>query len=62
MVANQTSIPTWPVESPKRWTVLLDAVIVGNHITVPSTSVPDAPNNKAIVLMDSGSSYTYVLL
>ncbi|KAF8621592.1 hypothetical protein AX15_007617 [Amanita polypyramis BW_CC] len=59
-IANRTSIPTWPVESPKRWTVLLDAVIVGEHITVPSTSVPDAPSNKAVVLVDSGSSYTYL--
>jgi len=57
---NQTAIPTWPPRSPSRWNVLLDAVIVGDRIIVPSdTSVPGAPSNKAVVLMDSGSSYTY---
>lgn len=60
-VANQTAISTWPPRSPSRWNVLLDAVIVGERIIVPSdTSVPGAPSNKAVVLMDSGSSYTYV--
>jgi saccharopepsin len=30
---------------------------------VPSgTTVPGAPGNKAVVLMDSGSSYTYVYI
>ncbi|KAG6880052.1 hypothetical protein C0992_007369 [Termitomyces sp. T32_za158] len=61
-VMNQTAIPTWPVNSPKRWDVLLDAVIV-NHandtIVLPTTDVVDAPSNKAVVLMDSGSSFTY---
>ncbi|KAG6900971.1 hypothetical protein C0993_004409 [Termitomyces sp. T159_Od127] len=61
-VMNQTAIPTWPVNSPKRWDVLLDAVIV-NHandtIVLPTTDVADAPTNKAVVLMDSGSSFTY---
>lgn len=61
-VANQTAIPTWPRKSPNRWNVLLDAVIVGERIVVPTdTSVPGAPSNKAVVLMDSGSSYTCVL-
>ncbi|KAG6861612.1 hypothetical protein C0995_014519 [Termitomyces sp. Mi166 len=62
-VMNQTAIPTWPVNSPKRWDVLLDAVIV-NHandtIVLPTTDVVGAPTNKAVVLMDSGSSFTSV--
>ncbi|KAK2466208.1 hypothetical protein APHAL10511_001850 [Amanita phalloides] len=58
-IANQPSIPTWPVESPSRWTVLLDSIIVGDQIIVPSTSVSDAPSNKAVVLVDSGSTFTY---
>ncbi|KAF5388318.1 hypothetical protein D9615_000408 [Tricholomella constricta] len=61
-VANQTAIPTWPVNSPSRWNVLLDAVIV-NHlndtIVIPKTTVVGAPGNKAVILMDSGSSFTY---
>jgi len=58
-VADREAIPTWPEKSPTRWSVLLDAIIVGDNITVPTTSVSDAPSNKAVVLMDSGSSYTY---
>ncbi|KAM6495888.1 Aspartic peptidase domain containing protein [Amanita muscaria] len=58
-IANCSKIPTWPPQSPKRWTVLLDAIIVGSQITVPSTTVSQAPVNKAVVLMDSGASYTY---
>jgi saccharopepsin len=58
---NTTTIPTWPTNSPKRWDVLLDAVIVGDQIVVPTTAVVGAPNNKAVVSIDSGSSYTYVL-
>lgn len=60
-VANTTSIPTWPINSPKRWNVLLDAVIVGDQIVTPTTTVVGAPSNKAVVLLDSGSSFTYVL-
>jgi saccharopepsin len=59
MVANQSSISTWPVNSPKRWNVLLDAVIVGDRIVTPTTTVVGAPSNKAVVLLHSGSSYTY---
>ncbi|KAF8076381.1 aspartic peptidase A1 [Lyophyllum atratum] len=61
-VANRTAIPTWPVNSPNRWNVLLDAVIVNNSnntIVLPTTSVVGAPSNKAVVLLDSGSSFTY---
>ncbi|KAG6814176.1 hypothetical protein H0H92_000852 [Tricholoma furcatifolium] len=61
-VENSTAIPTWPVNSPTRWDILLDAVIV-NHandsIVVPTTDVVGAPSNKAVILMDSGSSFTY---
>ncbi|KAF8222162.1 acid protease [Tricholoma matsutake] len=58
-VANNTAINTWPINSPKRWNVLLDAVIVGDRIVTPTTTVVGAPNNKAVVLLDSGSSFTY---
>ncbi|RDB22850.1 Aspartic protease [Hypsizygus marmoreus] len=58
-VANRTAIPTWPVSSPSRWNVLLDAVIVHDKIVMPATTVVGAPSNKAVILMDSGSSYTY---
>ena len=46
--------------SPSRWNVLIDAVIVNNTILVPSSSVDGAPSNKAVALIDSGASYSYV--
>lgn len=58
-VTGNAPISTWPVNSPHRWNVLLDAVIVNQTITPATTKVPGAPSNKAVVLMDSGSSYTY---
>ena len=59
-IANNAPIPTWPVQSPVRWNVLIDAVIVNNTITVPTSSVDDAPSNKAVALIDTGSSYSCV--
>jgi len=59
-VSNSPQISTWPENSPSRWTVLIDAVIVNNSITVPSSSVDGAPSNKAVALIDSGASYSYV--
>jgi len=58
-VANSTAIPTWPVSSPKRWNVLLDAIIVGGQTITPTTTVVGAPSNSAVALFDSGTSYTY---
>jgi hypothetical protein len=57
-VSGNEPIPTWPISNPYRWNLLLDAVIVNDTITVPTTKVVGAPSNKAVVLMDSGSSYT----
>jgi saccharopepsin len=57
-VNNSIALPTWPVAFPKRWNVLLEAVIVGNTTLSVSTSVPGAPSNRAVALLDSGTSYT----
>ena len=59
-VTGNAPISTWPVHSPRRWNILLDAVIVNQTITPATTKVQGAPSNKAVVLMDSGSSYTFV--
>jgi hypothetical protein len=62
ITGNQV-IPTWPIQNPYRWNVLLDALIVNgvsNTITPGKTRVQGAPTNKAVVLLDSGSSYTSV--
>jgi hypothetical protein len=40
--------------------VLIDAVITNNTIIVPSSSVDGAPSNKAVAMIDSGASYSYV--
>lgn len=58
-VLNTTAIPTWPENSPSRWNVLLDSIIVGQNSVSLSTAVANAPSNKAVALLDSGTSYTY---
>jgi saccharopepsin len=59
-VQQMPPIPTWPELTPSRWTVLLDALLIGNTTTlIPTTTVPDVPNNKAVILIDTGTSYTY---
>lgn len=57
-VTNTNQIPTWPVTAPSRWTVLLDSFIVGNQTVPVSTTIAGAPTNKAVVLLDSGTSLT----
>lgn len=58
-VRNTPKIPTWPVTHPSRWNILLDALIVGDRIIPVETDIDEAPSNKAVILMDSGSSLTY---
>jgi hypothetical protein len=59
---NTTAISTWPISTPSRWNVLLEALLVGNTVVTPTTDVVGAPSNRAVVLLDSGTSYTYVRL
>ncbi|OAX43499.1 acid protease [Rhizopogon vinicolor AM-OR11-026] len=58
-ITSTNKIPTWPVNSPSRWNVLLDSLFVGTSTISVSTSVQGAPSNKAVVLLDSGTSFTY---
>ncbi|KAF9055262.1 acid protease [Hymenopellis radicata] len=58
-IANTPTIPTWPVATPKRWNVLVEAFIIGNNTVLPSTEVSDAPGNKGVALLDTGTSYSY---
>ncbi|KAJ7179172.1 aspartic peptidase domain-containing protein [Mycena filopes] len=58
-VLDGPAIPTWPVTFPSRWNVLLEALLVGNTVVTPTTGVVGAPSNRAVVLLDSGTSYTY---
>ncbi|KDQ15395.1 hypothetical protein BOTBODRAFT_31717 [Botryobasidium botryosum FD-172 SS1] len=63
-VLNTNPIPTWPRSDPKRWTVLLAAYETGTstpqtpHFPPPSV-VFTAPTGTAVILLDSGTSYTY---
>jgi len=58
-VANMPNISTFPVESPNRWTLLLDGLYVSG-VSQPLTSqVLGAPSAKIVALIDSGTSYTY---
>jgi len=61
-VVNSKEISTFPVNSPSRWNVLLDAAIIGDNVFYPTTTVNGAPINKAVALLDSGTSYSCVLL
>ncbi|KAI0053640.1 acid protease [Auriscalpium vulgare] len=58
-VNDTTPIPTFPLVNPNRWNILLDAVIVGSTVVPVTSVVPNAPTNKAVVLLDSGTSYSY---
>ncbi|EGN93043.1 hypothetical protein SERLA73DRAFT_64735, partial [Serpula lacrymans var. lacrymans S7.3] len=58
-VTSANKLSTWPVTSPSRWNVLLDSFIVGTQTYSVSTGVKGAPSNQAVVLLDSGTSYTY---
>lgn len=58
-IEDASEISTWPVSSPSRWNVLLQAFMVGSNTYDVTTNVPDAPSNNAVVLLDSGTSYSY---
>ncbi|PCH41241.1 acid protease [Wolfiporia cocos MD-104 SS10] len=58
-VKNSPKISTWPEAYPIRWTVLLEALLVGSKAVSVSTTVNGAPSNRAVVDLDSGTSYTY---
>ncbi|KAL7282459.1 hypothetical protein ACG7TL_003930 [Trametes sanguinea] len=58
-VANSPKIPTFPETDPTRWSVLLDALLVGSKAVPLSSVVSGAPSGKAVVMFDSGTSYTY---
>ncbi|KAK0486964.1 aspartic peptidase domain-containing protein [Armillaria luteobubalina] len=57
-VAETDAISTWPVSSPKRWSLLVEALLVGNQTILPSSATGGAPSNKAVVVLDTGTSYS----
>lgn len=61
-INTTAGIPTFPESAPKRWNILLDALLVGDETVAVSSSVDGAPSNKAVVLLDTGSSFTCALI
>lgn len=61
-VANSPAIPTWPENSPKRWSVLLDNFYVGGVSQTLLSSVVGVPDGKVVILLDSGTSYRSVFI
>ena len=59
-IENSPSLPTFPQVSPKRWNVLLESVFIGSETIGLSSNVSGAPSGTSVVLLDSGTSYTYV--
>jgi saccharopepsin len=58
-IEQTPAISTWPAESPTRWNILLEAFHVGATPVMVTSNVSDAPVNRAVVLLDTGTSYTY---
>lgn len=58
-IEQTPAISTWPVKNPRRWDVLLEAVHVGANLVTVTSKIPNAPVNRAVVLLDTGTSYTY---
>ena len=58
-IEQTPAISTWPVKHPQRWNVLLEAVHIGARPVAVTSKVPGAPTNRAVALLDTGTSYTY---
>ena len=58
-IEQTPSIPTWPVKNPTRWSILLEAIHVGETPVRVTSNISDAPMNRAVVTLDTGTSYTY---
>ncbi|CUA69158.1 hypothetical protein RSOLAG22IIIB_03837 [Rhizoctonia solani] len=54
------AIPTWPTVNPTRWSVLIDSYDTTGAVShTLSSTVPGVANDKAVALLDSGTSYSY---
>jgi saccharopepsin len=58
-IEQTPAISTWPTQNPTRWSVLLEAVHVGAKPVKVASNISNAPVNRAVVLLDTGTSYTY---
>jgi len=58
-VADTAPIPTYPEKSPTRWTVLIDSIIANGQKLSLTSAVKNAPSNKAVGLLDTGTSFVF---
>lgn len=60
-VEHSSNIGTWPEAYPTRWSVLVDYILLTDSAITLSSVVSGVPSGKAVVVLDSGTSYSYVL-
>ena len=58
-IEQTPTISTWPTKNPTRWNVLLEAFHIGSTPVKVASKIDSAPMNRAVVLLDTGTSYTY---
>ena len=58
-IEQTPAISTWPIKNPTRWNVLLEAIHIGTTPVKVTSKINNAPVNRAVVLLDTGTSYTY---
>ncbi|KZV97236.1 acid protease [Exidia glandulosa HHB12029] len=58
-VTNGVKVPTFPVEDPIRWCVLLDGFAADGKRFAVGTTVKKVASGKAVILLDSGTTFTY---
>ncbi|KAG8748956.1 hypothetical protein FRC14_001801, partial [Serendipita sp. 396] len=58
-ISETEHIPLFPPEDSKRWTVLLDSYAVNGANQNVTSVVEDVPAGRVVVLLDSGTTYSY---
>ncbi|EJD48410.1 acid protease [Auricularia subglabra TFB-10046 SS5] len=58
-ITSAPKISTWPVDSPIRWNVLLDGFAASGKRFAVGTTVRRVQSGKAVILLDSGTTFTY---
>ena len=58
-VQSTDHIPLYPPKDPTRWTLLLDSFASDGVSHELSSTVSGAPTGRAVVLLDTGTTYTY---
>ncbi|KAJ7441571.1 aspartic peptidase domain-containing protein [Mycena latifolia] len=59
-VVNAPQLPLFPGTN-SQWSILLDGISVdGNNISLPTSTVPNAPAGKIVAVLDVGTPYAFV--